>query len=852
MRPLVPLVISFILGIVISGRVGFTYGALAALLPLSVVPVLVAMKRGWQLRPLLILPPFFFLGALFILPIERPYIPTDHIVNSIGSGQGPLGSRVEGVVTSEPEVRGEHVRLYVDALRAGWGGDPGPADGDSEADPGSPTSPDTPDIENDRLENRPAKAVTGRILLTVEGFETGLKRGDRVIFMARLKEPRNFGNPGGFDYEWWLKNKGVFVTGYVKEGFLVKIKEGDRGPLSRIGAWRGGIRTFIDSSDLENSGILKALLIGERAGIPEDIKEVFIRAGAAHILAISGLHVGLVAYFAYAVILWLLKRSEGLMLALNVKKVAAVSAMAPVLLYAAIAGFSVSTQRAVIMVGAFIFTMLIDREKDLYNTLALAALVILLVSPGSVWDASFQLSFLAVLGIIYLVPGLTAFFEQGDKTEPPEKRHWLSETMEKIKLPFFVTAAAILATAPVLAFHFHRVSPAGFITNLFVIPLVGFAAVPLGLLSAFILPFWEGLSFIILNLSDAVLGGTVFLLRFFSKLPYSYLWVTTPTVFEIILFYFLIVCVFEVKKRRLALYLLPVVLLAIILDVGFYNYRGLWDRGGLGDRGDLKVTFISVGQGDSSLLEFPPDTRGRRKTMLIDGGGLYVSGFDTGEMVVSPVLWKKKIKRLDYIVLSHPQRDHMGGLEFIAENFGPGEFWWNGYGGVLRGLGGLEEVLKKTGTKLITVDGSTEKRVINGVGVEFLHPLKESQLTGPNNNSLVMKITYGKRSFLFTGDIGGEAEELLVGRDIRADVVKVPHHGSRSSSTARFLDAVDPEVAVISAGWENIFGFPHKEVIGRYSSRGINLLRTDVHGAVTITTDGQGVSVRTHLTGEGT
>jgi competence protein ComEC len=640
MRPLVPLVISFILGIVISERAVFGYGALTLLLFLSVVPIFIAILWKWQFRTYLVLPPFFLLGVLFILPIARPDFPPDHVLNSIGKGAGPLGVRVEGVVSSVPEVRGDNVRLYVDAVRA-------------ESD------------REDRLEDSPTpggtfQAVTGRILLTVEGIEAGLKKGDRIVFIARLKEPRNFGNPGGFDYEWWLKRKGVFLTGYVKQGLLVKINEGRQGPLSLIGEWREDVRTLVDSSDLKNSELIKALIIGQRSGIPEDIKEVFRRTGAAHILAISGLHVGLVAYFAYTIILWLLKRSEGLMLALNVKKVAVVLAMVPVLLYGAIAGFSLPTQRAVIMVGAFVFTLLIDREKDLLNTLALAALVILLVSPGSLWDISFQLSFAAVLGIIYLVSGIKAFFETEEEETGPVL--WRRRLSERVKIFFLVTLTAIISTAPILAFHFHRVSLVGLITNLFVVPLVGFVAVPLGLLSAFILPLWEGLSMMILRVSDITLGATVWALKFFSKLPYSSVWLATPTVFEIILFYLLIVCIVGIKKRRFVLYAVPAVALVIFLDLGFWHYRGIWDR-------DLKVTFIR----DSALVELPPDRWGRRETMLIDGGGIYGTGFDTGKMVVAPVLWKKKIKKIDYIVLSHPQRDHLEGLKFIAGNFNPRE-----------------------------------------------------------------------------------------------------------------------------------------------------------------------------------
>jgi competence protein ComEC len=482
--------------------------------------------------------------------------------------------------------------------------------------------------------------------------------------------------------------------------------------------------------------------------------------------------------------------------------------------------------------------------------------LILIIYPGALWDASFQLTFAAVFSILYLVPGLRAYFEKEEDDETASVV-WRRRFAEKPRLIFLVTVAAIVGTAPALAYHFHRVSIAGFVTNFFSIPLVGFVALPLGLLSAFVLPLWEGFSLLMLNVSDATIGATVRALRFFASLPGSSVWVSRPTVFEIMLFYMLIVCLKEIKKRRVAMYVVPAIILALFADLGYWHLRGLWDR-------DLRVSFISVGQGDSALVEFPPDGWGRRKTMLIDGGDIYRSGFDTGEMVVAPFLWTNRIKKIDYIVLSHPQKDHMGGLEFIAGAFSIFEFWWNGEGaeggeggkwvaaeGGYRGLGGLGKALDTSGAEVLIVNGATEKRVINGVEVEFLHPLGNNPPLDTNNNSLVIRLSYGTRSFLFTGDIGAVAEELIATRDMRADVLKVPHHGSRASSSGAFLDAVSPEVAVVSAGWKNVFGLPHGETLERYSTRGISLLRTDINGAVTIETDGYELRLTTHLTGEG-
>jgi len=311
---------------------------------------------------------------------------------------------------------------------------------------------------------------------------------------------------------------------------------------------------------------------------------------------------------------------------------------------------------------------------------------------------------------------------------------------------------------------------------------------------------------------------------------------------EAVLFYLLIICIVEFNRFgklttriRILKYILPVVILIIIGNYSFYYYR-------LNYNPNLKVTFISVGQGDSALIEFPFGKR-----MLIDGGGFYNEDFDVGERVIAPFLWKNKIDRIDYIVLSHPQADHMKGLKFIAERFSVKEFRWNGDIGADKSYAELMRSIDKNSIKRFISDSSAPPLNINGAIVEFLSPPHESHLD-INNNSLVVKVKYKDVSFLFTGDIEDAGEAVLLKRrdEIKSAVLKVPHHGSRTSSQMDFLKAVNPEFAVISVGHSNPFGFPHPEILKRYEGLKIPVLRTDINGAVTMKTDGTDIKVFTY------
>ena len=802
MRPLELAAISIISGITVSDALGWSYGLVVPGIILSLFLISIAYLSGEGFKGLASGPAFFFIGALFVIPWSRPDLPNDHILYRvrIGAPEASMtGSLIEGrILEAESSGRRTRVLLETGAFHGedGW------------------------------------EAASGLVQLSING-SMGLMPGERIRTLAMLDEPRNFGNPGEFDYKGLLNRKGVFVTGFVKGERLVEKVEPAGPRLIPVDRMRAGIRAFIDSSGVENAEALKALIISGQGGMDRKLRDAFASTGTAHILSISGLHVGIVAAFTYGLIFFLMKRSERLLLALNTRKIALALSALPVVLYGALAGFPAPTQRAVIMVLAFTASFLLGRGRDYLNTLSLAAIIILVAAPYSVWDISFQLTFAAVAAIIVLVPRMKNLIGADEKDAPATKGERIRSFLERKLLPLvFVTVAAGIGTSPLLAYHFHRVSLVGLAANLAVVPLSALV-VPLLLVSAALIPISEALALVPLQIADFTFGIITLVVRSFSSIPLSSLWVSPPSILQIAFTYSLAASIVLFREHRAARYVAAASALFIAASFGaghFYRpHAGL-----------LRVTFLSVGQGDSALIEFPDG-----KSMLVDGGGSNNPDFDIGERVVAPVLRAKGIEKLDYILLSHAQRDHMGGLAFIAANFEVGEFWWNGQGS----LGGLKVALEGNGARISDTRGLGRKEV-GGVALDFLHPPDGVQLD-VNEMSVVMRMSYGRQSFLFTGDIGERAEALLMDRPVRAAVLKAPHHGSRGSSSRGFLEAVRPSIVVVSAGRRNAFGFPHQETLERYSAAGAKVMRTDLGGAAAFETDGKYLYSNAYLTDKG-
>jgi competence protein ComEC len=313
------------------------------------------------------------------------------------------------------------------------------------------------------------------------------------------------------------------------------------------------------------------------------------------------------------------------------------------------------------------------------------------------------------------------------------------------------------------------------------------------------------------------------------------------------LFYLLLFTVAHFQKGRKARFLFIGLFMVLVADLAFWNLKDGFQK-------NLTITFIDVGQGDSILVEFP-----KGKRMLIDGGGLYDDPFDIGKSVVAPFLWKKKIRKIDYLVLTHPDPDHLKGLNFIASHFSIGQFWESGYRADSEPYWQLEETLSKKKIERFCLNETTSSLTVNGIEISFLNPPLRHESYTPqrkppffNNHSLVMKLQFKKISVLLPGDIEREAEYRIAGKDypLRADLLKVPHHGSASSSTPTFLERVRPAYAVFTVGERNIGRLPRPEVLKRYEQLGAKVFRTDRHGAIAVTTNGERIEVKPFVRAE--
>jgi competence protein ComEC len=628
------------------------------------------------------------------------------------------------------------------------------------------------------------------------------------------------------------------------------------------------------------------------------------------LLAISGLHIGIVASVAFFLFKWLLAYLTPLVWTARTRKGAAVVSVLPVVFYGIVAGLSPSTQRAVIMVCIFLMTFLFEREHDLINTLALAALVILTIFPPSLFSISFQLSFTAVLSIIFGLNGLQRYRRVPDPTDPSAfffKLKW------RLISFFFVSLFAIGGTFPLTMYYFNQISVVGIFANFIVVPLIGFIVVPVGLLAAFLSPASIIGALWCFKVCHAVLRPALATIEFFADIPFAALKTFTPSVLEIGCYYLLAWTLFRwitsdpthrfipdppaPGRRRFDLQSWPAdpresgtlevtgmqsrlplliqkmsarfaiwtqregrdgirpkwcgaiavfVILVLLGDAGYWYYRRLGHQ-------DLRITVIDVGPGNAALLELPGG-----HTMLIDGGGFsHNSVFDMGARVLAPLLWRKKINTVDTLILTHPNSDHLNGLVYIAEHFNVQQIWTNGETRETLGYRSLMDVIAGQNIQFPDYEDLPPRQMIHGVGFNILYPQTDftakkarDKWRNSNNNSLVIRISYGAVSFLFPGDVTAAAErELIQATDsqLGSTVMMAPHHGSRTSSTEVFLDAINPKICVISCGWKSRYQFPHPEVLQRYARHGCRIYRTDIHGAVTFITDGQELDVRPYL-----
>lgn len=689
-----------------------------------------------------------------------------------------------------------------------------------------------------------------------------LSYGQRVEIEARLRRPHNFENPGSFDYAGYLAHQHIFWTASMPRNAPASALPGRCG--SRFMAGVFALRTAaldrierLYPGDNYERAMMEAILIGETAGLERVWTDDFRRTGTFHALVISGVHVTVLA----AVLLFLLR-----LLPLSELSALAMTAAAA-WLYALVSGFSAPVVRAAGGFTLYTLARACFRRARVMNLLAAVAIAYLAWDPAQIFDASFQLSFLSVAAIGALAapllestsapyarglrgianPDLDAHLEPRVAQFRVELRltaetlwlwtrvplRWAQESLAAVLRGMLFAFEMIVISATIqiglalpMAEYFHRVSFTGLSANLLIVPAMN-AVVPLGFVAIFTGWHWTGwLAAELLRFSANVASWHANLEPAW-RVPDPPLWMILAFAAALIAF-----CVLMRRQRGRLLAAVSVMVLFVLL------LWQPWLRALRSEQtGMLELTAIDVGQGDSLLVVLP-----RGETILVDGGGRLVYGrqrksnLDIGEDVVSPYLWSRGIRRIDLMIATHSHQDHIGGLPALMSNFRPGALWTGA-----NPPSGLLEQARRLGIP------SSEKHpsgpfLLSGATLEILAPSGEyaAEKVG-NNDSLVLRISYGSRSFLLTGDMerGIESSLLASGADLHADVLKVGHHGSRTSSTEPFLAAVSPSIALISAGFENSFGHPHPDILKRLAGMHTAVLRTDLDGLVSARTDGR-------------
>ena len=656
--------------------------------------------------------------------------------------------------------------------------------------------------------------VQGGLKVSVRGVHRGrlevLEAGDRVVFWARLRPPSYFRNPGGFDGAAYLARQEIELLGSTKSGLLVTLDE--KGPLwsSFISRLRlRALRRLERALSEETFGVVAALVTGERAGLSPELKRLYQRAGIYHVMAISGAHVALWILFLH-----------GLMRRCGVSASSAHLVLLALLpLYAAFCGARPPVLRAVVMASAVLGARLLSLRSPATNGLALAALLLLVEEPSMLGDAGFQLSF-AAMGTIALAMG------------PLHSRLGFAG---RLALPLAISIAAQLGVVPVAAWHFHRLSPVAPIASLAAVP----AAAIICILGVTLIAFSEVplVSGLVAFATTHAVAALNFIAALAAHLPVASLRVGTPSWTWVLLYASGLLLVVSPSRRRFGAG--ACILVVLVASLSFS-----WPR-----KGDvLEMAVLDVGHGDAIVLSLPDG-----KNVLVDGGGLGGSSLDIGESVLVPYLLDRGVRKLDAVIVTHADYDHVGGLFTVFDELEVKALWEGDPEWALSHRAAYRALHERAARAGVMSHVLTSGESFSWGGVQFevlaaSHPGFESS----NDRSVVLRITYGGRSLLLTGDAEQALEAALVrsGADLRADVLKVAHHGSRSSSTEPFLDAVRPRLAIISARRAPSRPLPSARVLHRLRERGIEYLRTDHNGTVTvrIREDGQ-MSVSTYLRG---
>ena len=852
------------------------------LLPTAVMSctcgILACSFRKYSAATFLIIVAFAAAGAA-VYTSEKQSVRPDRIKALYDSGRIPSGEpvEIEGVLTGSPEPAAEGGFLTINV---------------------------------ERLKHKAAnRLATGKVRLFVPASDLAeppsLKHGSRVVVNCVLEREDEYLIPGVIRRPELLDQLGIDASGSVKSSLLIEHIADESVFLPLAWIYEQRARLIADfTSELSSSaaGIMTASLLGAKHFLDRDTAEVFREGGTFHVLVISGLHITFIGGILLLIVRGFTRN----------RWVQFLASTTVLWAYTFAVGADVPVVRAAVMFTVVLFSYMIHRPANLPNSLGLCTLALLTWRPSDLFNPSFQLTFVSVAAIIAfaypLIDGMQKIgaWSPTSKTPfPPVAPEWLKRACETLyweeeawqfeekrqiwsaslfKSPYLpgritgalqkvvryltegvlVSLIVQICMLPLLVVYFHRISVASIVLNIWVgffIAIESFAVVIAAVIKN-VSPLLAAPLFVLAE-------GVNWLMMLLPRLLTGYSWSG-----------FRLPGYSGPGRVVYALYLAALILLAFVLYRwdpmrGLKAPKFLTSAGGVVTAllflviifhpfsspppdGRLKIDFLDVGQGDAALITFPDG-----RTMLVDGGGRMrfrrSTDYDEdepfepdirriGESVVSEFLWERGYSKIDYIVATHADADHMQGLADVAKNFRIDKAIIGRMPTGDPDYGELRDVLESRAVQT-SFAAAGDSWSVGGVNIDVLFPIDDGGPAGPSNNdsSIVLRITYGQRTFLLAGDIESLAEAALTssGADLSADVVKVPHHGSRTSSTPRFVESVKPRIAVILVGRRSPFGHPHSEVVDRWLAVGADVRTTGDKGMITVSTDGQDLSVST-------
>lgn len=665
----------------------------------------------------------------------------------------------------------------------------------------------------------------GKTKIFVYDNKSNLKYGDKILLQGKLSVPPDSPNPNEFSYKKYLELKNIFsiISVNSSKDLVVIEKETLRDLEFYIIKIKENILSILFKKLPEDSAsLLSSLIFGSKASpVSKDISDDFLNVGLAHVLAASGMQVSLI------VSLGLLITQK---LNFNIKISSFLTALT-VIFYMLMTGLPPSILRAgfvsliLLIIGSF------KEDADSMSVLFFAVLVLSIFNPYIVYDLGFIFSILATFSLLYISPIIY------------KKIDFLPDFFAQI---ISIILSAQLFVLPVQIMYFPQFSPLFIISNLIASLLVDL----LTYLVLFTVIFGNTFNFIADIMSYIlfyITSSFIWIIDYLSNLPFSIIYLKRIGILEVLSLYSLIFLSVEFLKREKETYLKSYSIIFLILSSSLSSSYSVYNY--FYQKNLLKINFINVSQGDSTFIQTP-----NGKTFLIDCGQKFEitkNGknikFDAGEKYITPYLRHLGINKIDTLILTHPDSDHIGGCKYVLENFEVNEVWDSGQtddSTLYQEL--METILKNQIDLKIVTRGNNYNE--NNLVIEVINDTKSNFLKSyNNNNAIVLKMIHGKKSFLFTADIEKESEKKLIedNIDLKSNVLKVSHHGSKTSSTEEFLEKVKPEISIISVGEKNIYRHPSKSVIQRLESFNTKVYRTDKDGGIVIKSDGENLDIET-------